>query len=1042
MSKIEYNPRDYVKIDDAVKLAGRDLENLEENVARSGSKIYSENGFRYMNRIDLGRVVYNASNGLQAKEKEGIGFERYFTDGKTNPFDTVGPYEDRSVSIKDTEGNTIFQMNAYAPKSWSDVSVKVAANKYFFKPKDQGWVSKIEGGFERSPKQLFARVSRFFSNWGDKLGYFKTEEERKAFEDELNYLQINQMVAFNSPVYFNAGLFDMYGIPGTKGIRYARNPETAEVERIEDGCYIRPQTHACFIKGPKDDLESILDHVKVEGTVFSDGSGIGQGLDPLRSRGELISSGGRASGPMSFLRAYDLWGGIIESGGKTRRAARMTTMRQHHPDIMEFITKKREEDHKALILMKNGYSTGFEGDAYKTVAFQNTNLSVRLDEHFFEQLNKGGNIELREVKSGKIVKEVPADYMLKQIAFGSWRIGDPGVQYESKIQEMNTVKNSGMIDSSNPCSEYMFLNDTSCNLVSLNLLKFADKEGNLNIQDLEKAFRTVMIAADVTNDAASYPHPDIAKLSPEFRTTGIGYANLGALLMRKGLPYDSNEGRAYAGAITALMQAETLRTSAELAKGLGPFVHYEINKEPMIDVVKKHRAAIEQIGNWHPVYGENLDKKSVKGLEDLIDESRKRMDDAIELGSKHGFRNAQTTVIAPTGTIAFLMGCDTTGIEPAIALSITKNLSGGGTLDLVVDEVPNALRNLGYKENQINDIAEHIKKNKTVEDAPWLEEKHYAVFDTAFSQMSRGRTVDFRGHIKMLAAAQPFISGAISKTSNLPGWATVKDIYDGYILGHELGLKALATFRDRGKPTSALDFGDNNTVRELKRGEKRELPNPRESFKTEVKINGVPLHVSVGEYEDGTPGEIFFDSHRLGSTVGGLLGMLAITASRGLKGGEQLERLIDGWRGHKIEELSGLVVNDPYIKTALSPLDYAAKFLQLHYLGNKDVAQEPDKVDVKTLRGYKNGAFKTYEMAKIDQWNFDQVVNHPELGGFRSRNGDDRDTQKAKADEKSNGDTKLKNERGVSCKECGFLMLQTATNCYMCTNCDNKLGGC
>lgn len=509
------------------------------------------------------------------------------------------------------------------------------------------------------------------------------------------------------------------------------------------------------------------------------------------------------------------------------------------------------------------------------------------------------------------------------------------------------------------------------------------------------------------------------------------------MLIRKGLPYDSNEGRAYAAAITALMQGETLRTSAELAKGLSPFVHYWLNKEPMMEVVKKHRAAIEDIGKRQDLYGENFDTKSVNGLEELIQAARAKHDEAIDLAKQYGFRNAQVTVLAPTGTIARLMGCDTTGVEPADALSISKNLAGGGRLELVVEEVPNALLNLGYKENQVGDIVDYIKKNKVVEGAPWLEQKHYPIFDTAFSPVASGRTIDFKGHIKMLGATQPFISGAISKTNNLPEWATVREIYDGYLLGYNLGLKAISVFRYNSKPVSVLTFGDNNDDRVLKRGEKKELPAQREVFESEVRIDGTPFHIMVSEYSDGTPGQIVFLSYKAGSTLGNYLRTSGVLASKSLRGGMKLEEVIDSWKGNKFEP-TGMVVGDPWIKSALSPLDYAAKFLELHYLGNLDVAENKENLDRSKLRGSRNGAFRTYEMNKVDQWDFEQVINHPVLGGFKNGNGNKELSSEVREDLKR----RLNNERGVTCKECGNMMVQVAPSCYDCMNCDNRIGGC
>ncbi|MEW6062952.1 MAG: vitamin B12-dependent ribonucleotide reductase [Nanoarchaeota archaeon] len=1021
MVEIEYNQQEHIKLEDALGIVNK--ERLSNYIQSGLITKHSYKGIEFINRLDLGRAEYLNNEKLN---KKNIKVNRYFTDGKTDPFESVGKYERKIIDIKNINGEIIFQFEGIFPKSWDANSRKAASNKYFFKPEKSDWGKKIGEKigkeYEFSPNHLFGRVSKFFSEWGLKLGYFQ-EEEAKIFEDELNFLQINQMFAFNSPVYFNAGLYEAYGIIGSPGINYTRDIKTGKIIKIDDGCYIRPQCHACFIKGPKDNLESLLKHSLTEGGVFSNGSGIGQDLSVIRAAGEPLSSGGIASGPMSYLVYYDDLASSIKSGGKNRRAARMSTLKYWHPDSLKFIRSKVREDYKALLLMKAGLGPGFEGEAYSTVKFQNTNLSVRLDDHFFEQLERGGEIELMYIRSGKIAGKVSAEQILKEIAFGSWRIGDPSVQYESKIQEMHTCKNSGPINSSNPCSEYMFLDNTSCNLGSHNLLKYADIKSKIDIDKFLYAIYITQIALDIANDAASYPDPDIAKISPEFRTTGLGYANLGALLMRNGLAYDSDKGRALAATLTAILTGKAYETSADLAEALGPFVHYELNKKPMLEVIEKHRKALDNIQF------------------DCLEERLKTVayevwDNALEKGRKFGFRNANTTVIAPTGTIGILMGCDTTGIEPVTGLIIKKNIAGGGSLDLDIQEIPNALRNLRYDEEQIKDIVNYIREKGIVDGAPHLSQNDYAVFETAFSPNKNGKTISFEGHIKMLGATQPFVSGAISKTNNLPENATVKDLYDGYILGYKLGLKALSAFRYNSKPVSILTFGEKNLYKELRRGEKRELPTTRESFESEVEIDGVPIHIVVSEYEDGTPGQIVFLSYKAGSTLKALLENNGILASKSLKRGLPLESIVDSWIGQKFEP-SGLVVGDPWIKTTLSPLDYAAKFLSLQYLGNLEVADNKEGLNLFLLRGYKNGAFDTYKKQKIDSWNYEEVINNQELGGFVKSS----EEQVPKVSE-SDKNKLTKNLRGVICIDCGNLMRQTSPGCWECPNCLNKRGGC
>ena len=1018
-SILEYNPNKHIKLEELENLSIS--PNLYKDVP-----IHQLNGSKYADRLELGRTIYKNLN-AKGSVKDGLTIDRYFTDGQSDPFTSVGDYEQRHISIDAKDGKVIFSMDCEFPKNWNEISGQIAASKYFFKPHKQEWGEKIENvtgkAFEYSPIHLFKRVSKFFAESGQRYGYFQTEADKKVFEDELNYLQINQMFAFNSPVYFNAGLYESYGIKGSPGINFVRDPETGEVSRIEDGCYIRPQTHACFIKGPEDNLESIVDHVKTEAGIFANGSGIGHNLQ-LRAEGEPLSSGGKSSGPMSFFALYDAVAGTIKSGGKTRRAARMTTMRQHHPDIMKFIEAKPREDYKAMILMKAGIEPGFEGEAYTTVKFQNTNLSVRLNNQFFEQVANNGDIELRYIKSGMIAGKISADKMLKKIAFGSWRIGDPAVQYEDEIQKMNTCKNSGMINSTNPCSEYSFLDDTSCNLGSLNLLKFADSNGKVDVESYKQAIRIATIALDIANEAASYPDQVIAKTSPEFRTIGLGYANLGSLIMRRGLAYDSEEGRSLAAVLAAILTGESYVTSSEMAKKLSSFTHYELNKDSMMEVMTLHKR--------------ELDKLNSNNLEDrVLQESAKDIwNKVLEQGKLNGFRNAQASVLAPTGTIGYLMGCDTFGVEPATALIITKHLAGGGDLNLVIEEIPNALRNLDYTAHQIKDISDYITKNNVIAGAPHLNPSHYSVFDTAFSPQVNGRTIPFEAHVKMLGATQPFISGAISKTNNLPETATVKDIYDGYILGHQLGLKALSVFRFNSKPVSVLNFGE-NPFKELKRGEKRELPQQRNEYKVEVKIGNTNHHISAGEYEDGTVGEIFISAYKEGSSMKGLLNSLSVSISDSLKRGIDLEEVIRKHVGQEFEP-KGLTDHSS-IRIAKSVVDFAMRWLAVEYLGKLEYTDNPDVVNLQNLRGIRNGATRIYSRNKINNWDYDNVINDPELGGFIIKS--DNEEQQVISNLANNNSIK-KNTQGIVCKTCGNMMDILKAGCYSCPNCQTSTGSC
>ena len=1024
-----YNRERHFPLDDAIKavfdLGESESLRLKEALDRKAIKVYEFNGKNYLDRLDVGRSLHEKNT-----NKEGLTIGRYFTEEGQDINASAGLFKPRTLEIKHADGKSIFNMdNALFPEYWSDTDAKVVAQKYFFRPNKQEWKDKLKAKigeeYEHSFLHLVNRVTHFFADEGERGGYFKTPEDKKNFTDELKWLQLNRKVAFNSPVQFNAGLHNEYGVAGSSGINYWRNPDSGEVVRVYDGCNVRPQCHACFIKGPTDDLESIVMQAVHEAGIFSSGSGIGQEIGVLREEGAPLSSGGEASGPISFFRIYDDCAGTIKSGGKSRRAARMTTMRIYHPDIMKFIASKVNEEKKIKVLLEEGYSGGMEGEAVTSASFQNTNISVRADSNFFEQVEKGGNIDLISVASGERVKSVSADRVLKEVSYGSWRCGDPAFQYETKIQEMHTCKNSGRQNSTNPCSEYLFLDDTSCNLASLNLLSFCDDKGNFHVESFRRAARIVSIAQDIQNDAASYPVEDIARISPEFRTIGLNYSNLGALLMRKGLAYDSDDGRAFAAAVTAILTASAYEASAEMAEKLEPFIHYEFNKCSMIEVIERHKRSLDDVV-WDSVPG------------DLKQEAYDSWESVLKKGKAFGFRNAQTTVLAPTGTVSFYMGCDTTGGEPSIALAIEKNLAGGGVLTLVNQEVPNALKNLGYNEKQVKDIFGYVKENNSVIGAPHLIPDQYEIFDTAFGDGKGNGSLSFEGHVKMLGAMQPFISGAISKTNNLPEEATVKDIYDGYLLGHKLGLKALAVFRNNSKCTSALSFGARG-FKKLERGEAEDLPDIGPAHIARVRIGDVPMNIIFGEYPDGRLGEIYFASYKTSSTVGSLLEVEGVTVSRALKRGVGLEDVLAGWLAQGFEP-KGFITGYPWIKNALSPLDAAAKIALIEYMGRVDLAMDPEKVDVENLRGFNNGAFRTYERAQIDSWNIDSVLRDPEFGGFEKVKTES--TLLKTALSKAEHSRVVENKRGVACRGCGNMMLQTAPNCFICSNCGDKYGGC
>lgn len=1032
------NSTRHINLEDSYSLVSRDVGSSAESrlrqVVDSGSvHVYDFNGEKYLDRLDIGRVLHQSMSDVK-----GLHFERYFSKEGENPFESAGPYQETSLLIKDKGGNEIFRMDdALFPSSWDNpVANSIIAQRYFFKPNKAEWKQAINDktgkDYEFSPVHLIGRVTNFIVDEGEKLGYFQSPEDKKVFADELRWLQINQRFAFNSPVQFNAGIFNEYGIKGNKGISYFRDSKTGEVIRMEEGEYIHPQSHACFIKGPEDTLESILGHVSDEGAIFRNGSGIGQDIGVLRGEGEPLSGGGRSSGTLSFLKIYDNAAGSIKSGGKSRRAARMTTMKYDHADAIELIRAKPREDHKALILMKAGYEGGMDGEAVRTVSLQNTNLSVRADDEFFEKVRNGGKVKLRRVVDGAVVDEIDAHRMLQEIAYGSWRIGDPAIQYNTKIQEMHPCKNSGEQNSTNPCSEYLFLDDTSCNLGSHNLLSYSDDKGNFDIESYKRAVRITQIAQDILNDASSYPVKSIAEISPEFRTTGVGYCNLGALLMRKGLAYDSDEGRAFTGAVTALHTGTAYEASVEMAENLGTFVHYEFNKKPFLEVLQKHKSSLDDV-DWRLVNEEGL-----------MEAAYGSWNKVVEGALVHGVRNAQTTNLAPTGTISYLMDADTTGIEPGISLMIYKSLSGGGSVQLVNKEVPRALRNLGYSSDQIGDVVQFIDKNNHVIGAPHLNPDHYSVFNTALGDGKGNGTISLEGHIRILGAAQPFLSGAISKTCNAPHETSVKTIYDSYLLGHDLGLKALAVFRDNSKPTVALSHNDRSYV-DLGRGEKEELPSSGNSFRQEVRIGGTPFLINIGEYSDGRPGEVVIESYSAGSTLGDTLRLTGISASKALKRGLDLEDVVAGWIGHKSEP-NGFVTIDnpkgshPFIKTALSPFDFLGKHLLIHYKGRTELATDEEMVNVEELRGFTHGAFRAYDRMNVDDWNVDEVLEDPEYGGFVQPDPKKSKLIKKKKNSLQNEDNG--NSRGLMCGECGNIMKQTKPGCYKCNNCGESVGGC
>ncbi len=823
----------------------------------------------------------------------GLRHERVFSRAGVHPFDEIR-WESRTAAITSDSGKVIFeQKDVEVPASWSQLATNVVVSKYF-----RGAVG--HPGREHSVRQLVGRVVTTMTGWGRDLGYFSSEEDLQAFSDDLCFLLVNQYLAFNSPVWFNVG-----------------------IEK-------KPQCSACFINSVQDTLESILELAKTEGMLFKYGSGAGSNLSRLRSSREMLSTGGRPSGPVSFMRGYDAFANVIKSGGKTRRAAKMQILDCDHPDVLEFVWCKSREEKKAHALIDAGYDGSVNGDAYGSVFFQNSNLSVRVSDAFMKAVDRNGSWCTTARTSGEVVDEMPAREMFRQIAQAAWECGDPGLQYDDTINRWHTCKATDKIHASNPCSEYVFLDDTACNLASLNLMKFRRDDGEFDFEAFRAACRVSIIAQEIIVDSASYPTPRIAEMSHRYRTLGLGYANLGALLMARGFAYDSDEGRAYAAAITSVMTGEGYRTSAEIAAGIGPFAGYPENRDAMLGVIGLHREAASR-----------LDDGRVPGT--LIAAAREVWDQALTLGEAHGYRNAQVTVLAPTGTIAFMMDCDTTGVEPDIALVKYKKLVGGGVLKIVNRTVPLALQCLGYSPEKVAEIVDHVDRTETIEGAPGLEDRHLSVFDCAFRARNGVRSIAPEGHVRMMAATQPFLSGAISKTVNLPPDATVEDIERIYMEGWRLGLKAVAIYRDGCKRIQPLSTSrDEKAVARkvaaapaaLPAGpatpNRRRLPDERRAVTHKFSIGGHDGYVTIGEYDDGTPGEIFVVMAKEGSTVSGLMDTVATLTSISLQYGVPAEVLVNKF-SHTRFEPSGMTQHSD-IRFAKSPVDYIFRYLGLRYL--------------------------------------------------------------------------------------------------------------
>jgi len=810
----------------------------------------------------------------------GLRIPRLFTVAGESPYDQI-EWEVRNATISGEDGEVIFEQEGVeAPKTWSQLAVNVVVSKYF-----RGHLGTTER--ETSVRQLVRRVVDTIADWGIGCGYFCSAADAEAFRDELTYLLLHQRMSFNSPVWFNCG--------------------------IEP----RPQCSACFINSVDDNMESILRLAGTEARLFKGGSGTGSNLSSIRSSKEPLSGGGTASGPVSFMKGYDAFAGVIKSGGKTRRAAKMVILNANHPDIVEFIKCKEEEERKAWALIDAGYDGSFNGVAYGSVFFQNANHSVRLTDEFMQAVESGGKWQTRAVTTGEVMDTYEAADLLRMVAEGTHVCGDPGLQFHTTINHWHTCANSAPIVASNPCSEYMFLSDSACNLASLNLMTFRREDGEFDPETFAHASSLTILAQEIIVDNASYPTEIISENSLKYRPLGLGYANLGALLMARGLPYNSDAGRAYAGAVTALMTGAAYRTSAQVAEAMGPFDGYAVNREPMLRVMNQHRDALTDI-----------DSQLVPA--DLMRAARKAWDEVLELGTQAGFRNAQATVLAPTGTIGFMMDCDTTGVEPDIALVKYKKLVGGGMMKIVNHTVPEALQRLGYEAWQVADIVSFIDENDTIEGAPHVKEQHLPVFDCAFRPQNGTRSIQYQGHLKMMAAVQPFLSGAISKTVNVPEDSKVEEIRDAYLMSWKLGLKAVAIYRDNSKRTQPLSTAKREGKTAVGKAYRRRLPDERQSVTHKFSIGGQEGYVTVGMYEDGAPGEVFITMSKEGSTVSGLMDCFATAISMALQYGVPLKVLCDKF-SHTRFEPSGYT-NNKDIPLAKSIMDYIFRWLALKCL--------------------------------------------------------------------------------------------------------------
>jgi len=985
-----------------------------------------------------------ASNATDNKKMKaaGLTFRRFFTKPGVSPYNEI-EWELRHAQITDSQGGVIFeQNNVEIPKDWSMTATNIVASKYL-----HGQLGTDER--ETGVRQLVARVAETIRDWGMKDGYFRSTEDAATFHDELVHLLIRQHVAFNSPVWFNVGCERVE--PKSDATNWHWNAAANQVEFGVTG-YTRPQCSACFINSVKDSLDSILTLAKTEGMLFKWGSGTGTNLSPLRSSTEVLSGGGTASGPLSFMKGFDAFAGVIKSGGKTRRAAKMVILNIDHPDIVDFVECKSKEEAKAHALVAQGYDGSHpDSDAYSSIFFQNANNSVRVTDDFMVAVMRDTDFSTKAIVDGRVVTTYKAKDLMAKISEATWQCGDPGMQYDTTVNRWHTSKNTARINASNPCSEYMFLDDSACNLASLNLLKFAPN-GTFDVEAYRQAVDVVITAQEILVDSAGYPTEIIGKNSHDYRPLGLGYANLGALLMAAGLPYDSDAGRDYAACVTAVMCGEAYLQSSKIAEQCQPLCPitdtvqnrlgvtkaedmpgaacpgWYINREPFLDVIRMHRASVN-----------NINKNNVPSS--IYEASKQCWDEALAHGEKHGYRNSQVTVLAPTGTIGFMMDCDTTGIEPDLALIKYKKLVGGGMIKIVNNTVPAALFKLGYTHEQTDAIVSYIDATGTIEGAPHVKDEHLAVFDCSFKPAKGTRSIHYMGHLKMMAAAQPFISGAISKTVNLPNAATVEDISEAYVQAWKLGLKAVAVYRDGCKQSQPLSAAGSKTALSSAgvspavaqasspalqddnldappRAVRHKLKEERMSVTHKFNIAGHEGYIIVGLYPNGEPGEIFIKMAKEGSTVSGLMDSFALAVSISLQHGVPLKLLCEKF-AHTRFEPSGWSSN-PDIGFAKSIMDYIFRWLQMRFLsGQQQFLFEnlrPKPVAAPEGIGDLNGSGPTTNDQRPDQRSKTGTIHAADALANMIDMGD-----------------------APSCHVCGSIMVRNGS-CYKCMSCGSTSG--